>query len=216
IEIAVLSFAYWDFSRYILAVTWIFVLFFVPTFRMLTKKCLNFFGLWKRETIIIGDGNNAVEAWKAINSESNLGFNVTSFVSSTSKDHLKNHINDIPVISLNPKEVTKHFDKRTQFIVALETSESSIRNDWLREFLINGFRYVSVIPTLRGVPLDSTDMSFIFSHEVMIFRVQQNLAKLSSRILKRLFDIIGSLTIILVSSPLLIYIALKVKKDHGP
>ncbi|MGE2766921.1 UDP-phosphate galactose phosphotransferase, partial [Escherichia coli] len=88
------------------------------------------------------------------------------------------------VISLNPKEVTKHFDKRTQFIVALETSESSIRNDWLREFLINGFRYVSVIPTLRGVPLDSTDMSFIFSHEVMIFRVQQNLAKLSSRILK--------------------------------
>ncbi|WP_416380899.1 hypothetical protein, partial [Klebsiella pneumoniae] len=29
-------------------------------------------------------------------------------------------------------------------------------------------------------PLDSTDMSFIFSHEVMIFRVQQNLAKLSS------------------------------------
>ncbi|WP_228742921.1 hypothetical protein, partial [Klebsiella quasipneumoniae] len=28
--------------------------------------------------------------------------------------------------------------------------------------------YVSVIPTLRGMPLDSTDMSFIFSHEVMI------------------------------------------------
>ncbi|WP_228745482.1 hypothetical protein, partial [Klebsiella pneumoniae] len=27
------------------------------------------------------------------------------------------------------------------------------------------------------MPLDSTDMSFIFSHEVMIFRVQQNLAK---------------------------------------
>ncbi|WP_228291782.1 hypothetical protein, partial [Klebsiella aerogenes] len=25
----------------------------------------------------------------------------------------------------------------------------------------------------RGMPLDSTDMSFIFSHEVMIFRVQQ-------------------------------------------
>ncbi|WP_416381317.1 hypothetical protein, partial [Klebsiella pneumoniae] len=27
---------------------------------------------------------------------------------------------------------------------------------------------------------DSTDMSFIFSHEVMIFRVHQNLAKISS------------------------------------
>ncbi|MCQ4062463.1 UDP-phosphate galactose phosphotransferase, partial [Klebsiella pneumoniae] len=81
------------------------------------------------------------------------------------------------------------------------------RNDWLRLFMINGYRYVSVIPTLRGMPLDSTDMSFIFSHEVMIFRVHQNLAKISSRIIKRAFDIVGSLAIILISSPLLLYIA---------
>ncbi|MFH4294785.1 hypothetical protein WAJ58_26885, partial [Acinetobacter baumannii] len=61
--------------------------------------------------------------------------------------------------------------------------------------MIKGYRYVSVIPTLRGVPLDSTDLSFIFSHEVMIFRVQQNLAKWSSRLIKRTFDIFASLTI---------------------
>ncbi|EQB4553306.1 exopolysaccharide biosynthesis polyprenyl glycosylphosphotransferase, partial [Klebsiella pneumoniae] len=79
-----------------------------------------------------------------------------------------------------------------------------------------GYRYVSVIPTLRGMPLDSTDMSFIFSHEVMIFRVQQNLAKWSSRFLKRVFDIIGSLCIILILSPLLLYITRKVKVDGGP
>ncbi|MCP6456878.1 UDP-phosphate galactose phosphotransferase, partial [Klebsiella pneumoniae] len=67
-------------------------------------------------------------------------------------------------------------DKKTQFIVAVESHQSEMRNTWLRNFMIKGFRYVSVIPTLRGMPLDSTDMSFIFSHEVMIFRVQQNLA----------------------------------------
>lgn len=87
---------------------------------------------------------------------------------------------------------------------------------WLRNFMIKGYRYVSVIPTLRGMPLDSTDMSFIFSHEVMIFRVQQNLAKWSSRLSKRLFDIFGALSIIIVLSPLLIYISRKVKKDGGP
>ncbi len=107
-------------------------------------------------------------------------------------------------------------DKRTQFIVAVESNQGDVRNAWLRDFMIKGYRYVSVIPTLRGVPLDSTDMSFIFSHEVMIFRVQQNLAKLSSRILKRTFDIIGSISIIVILSPLLIYISHKVKKDGGP
>ncbi len=107
-------------------------------------------------------------------------------------------------------------DKKTQFIVAVESHQSEMRNTWLRNFMIKGFRYVSVIPTLRGMPLDSTDMSFIFSHEVMIFRVQQNLAKWSSRILKRLFDIIGSIFIIIILSPALLYISRKVKKDGGP
>ena len=107
-------------------------------------------------------------------------------------------------------------DKKTQFIVAVETNQADLRNAWLRNFMIKGYRYVSVIPTLRGMPLDSTDMSFIFSHEVMIFRVQQNLAKVSSRVLKRIFDIFGSLAIIVILSPVLIYISRKVKKDGGP
>jgi undecaprenyl-phosphate galactose phosphotransferase len=50
----------------------------------------------------------------------------------------------------------------------------------------------------------------------MIFRVQQNLAKWSSRVIKRLFDIFGSLAIIVMLSPALIYISRKVKKDGGP
>lgn len=107
-------------------------------------------------------------------------------------------------------------DKKTQFIVAVESNQSDIRNTWLRNFMIKGYRYVSVIPTLRGMPLDSTDMSFIFSHEVMIFRVQQNLAKWSSRVLKRAFDIIGSIIIITILSPLLIYICQRVRRDGGP
>lgn len=110
----------------------------------------------------------------------------------------------------------KKIDKKMQFIVAVETEQSEVRNYWLRHLMINGYRYVSVIPTLRGMPLDSIDMSFIFSHEVMIFRVQHNLAKWSSRLLKRSFDIISSIGIILILSPLLLFIFTKVKKDGGP
>ncbi|HBM2917652.1 TPA: undecaprenyl-phosphate galactose phosphotransferase WbaP [Klebsiella michiganensis] len=216
IEIAVMSFANWYFSRYVWGLTWILVLILVPSLRMLTKKFLDYMGLWKRDTIIIGDGDNAIEACKAINSETNLGFNVVSFISDGSKPGPSKEINNIPVEKVKPNELINRFDKRTQFIVALESHEGNVRNDWLRVFMINGYRYVSVIPTLRGMPLDSTDMSFIFSHEVMIFRVHQNLAKMSSRIIKRLFDIVGSLSIIAISSPLLVYIALKVKQDNGP
>ncbi|MEB2368316.1 undecaprenyl-phosphate galactose phosphotransferase WbaP [Klebsiella pneumoniae] len=216
IEIAIMAFAHWEFSRVVWLVTWFSVFILVPVFRILTKKILDTCGLWKRQAIIIGNGDNALEAWKAINSEKNLGFDVVSFVAVEEESNDSMTTCNIPVIRCSPTNLPEYVDKRTQFIVALETDQGGIRNAWLRYFMINGFRYVSVIPTLRGMPLDSTDMSFIFSHEVMIFRVHQNLAKLSSRVLKRTFDIVGSLSIICALSPLLAFIAYKVKSDKGP
>ncbi|EOF4702627.1 undecaprenyl-phosphate galactose phosphotransferase WbaP [Klebsiella oxytoca] len=215
IEIAVMVFTTWSFSRYLWILTWILILVLVPMSRMLTKRMLDIWGLWKRDTWIIGNGTNAHEAYKAINSERNLGLSIVGFIASDGSVTQYKIFNDIPV---EPSDLdwlhTK--DKKTQFIVAVESEQSDIRNMWLRNFMIKGYRYVSVIPTLRGVPLDSTDMSFIFSHEVMIFRVQHNLAKWSSRILKRIFDIVGSVAIIIVLSPLLIYISRRVKNDGGP
>ncbi|HGH4812487.1 TPA: undecaprenyl-phosphate galactose phosphotransferase WbaP, partial [Klebsiella pneumoniae] len=170
---------------------------------------------WQRDTWIIGSGVNAHEAYKAINSETNLGLNIVGFIHSNGGTSPGERIDGLPILD-NDLNWLATQDKKTQFIVAVESHQSEIRNTWLRNFMIKGYRYVSVIPTLRGMPLDSTDMSFIFSHEVMIFRVQQNLAKWSSRILKRLFDIVGSLTIIVLLSPALLFISLKVKKDGGP
>lgn len=215
IEIAVMAFTTWSFSRFLWVLTWLLIFILVPVARMITKRVLDIMGVWQRDTWIIGSGVNAIDAYKAISGERNLGLNIIGFISSEGGITAGEQIDNIPVL---PNEIKwlSTMDTRTQFIVAVESHQSEVRNTWLRNFMIKGYRYVSVIPTLRGMPLDSTDMSFIFSHEVMIFRVQQNLAKWSSRVLKRLFDIVGSLAIITILSPILIYISRKVKKDGGP
>lgn len=215
IEIAVMAFTTWSFSRFLWVLTWALILILLPLARMSTKRLLDSMGLWRRDTWIIGSDSNAREAYKAISSERNLGLVIVGFVASDGGIPVGGTIEQIPVIE-NDVDWLLNIDKKTQFIVAVEAHQSEMRNTWLRNFMIKGFRYVSVIPTLRGMPLDSTDMSFIFSHEVMIFRVQQNLAKWSSRILKRIFDIVASLCIIIILSPALIYISRKVKVDGGP
>lgn len=215
IEIAVMAFTTWSFSRFLWVLTWALILILLPLARMSTKRLLDSAGLWRRDTWIIGSDLNAREAYKAISSERNLGLVIVGFVASDGGIPVGGTIEQIPVIE-NDVDWLLNIDKKTQFIVAVEAHQSEMRNTWLRNFMIKGFRYVSVIPTLRGMPLDSTDMSFIFSHEVMIFRVQQNLAKWSSRIIKRIFDIVGSLCIIIILSPALIYISRKVKVDGGP
>ncbi|MBZ1575444.1 undecaprenyl-phosphate galactose phosphotransferase WbaP [Klebsiella pneumoniae] len=214
IEVAIMAFAKWYFSRYVWLLTWLLAFLLVPLGRIATKWLLNKLGFWLRDTWIIGNGKNAIDAFKAINGERSLGLNVIGFVACDKNQH--ETIEQVPVLFIDDQLWLDKIDKRTQFILAVESNQGDIRNGWLREFMIKGYRYVSIIPTLRGVPLDSTDMSFIFSHEVMIFRVQQNLAKLSSRILKRAFDIIASLAIILILSPLLLYISKRVKQDGGP
>ncbi|HCB1225619.1 undecaprenyl-phosphate galactose phosphotransferase WbaP [Klebsiella variicola] len=215
IELAVMAFSEWYISRYLWLLTWFLTLLILPIARILVKATLEHLDVWQRETWIIGDGKNAYDAYLAIKSERNLGLKVVGFVSHETQDRNVASIDNIPVITADQKWLSS-INKRLQFIVAVESNEGDIRNTWLRELMIRGYRFVSVIPTLRGVPLDNTDMSFIFSHEVMIFRVQHNLAKWSSRLMKRTFDIIASIGIIILLLPLLAYISLKVKKDGGP
>ena len=216
IEMAIIAFAKWYFSRYVWLLCWILTCVFVPLTRMLVKYILNLFGLWMRETWIIGSGKNAIDAYNAIKSEGNLGLDVVGFISDKINSSYVDKLNRNVIVTDSGESWLEGKNKSIQFIIALEASEGELRNNWLRMFMIKGYRYVSVIPTLRGMPLDSTDMSFIFSHEVMIFRVQQSLAKLSSRIIKRIFDIIGSSLIIMGLAPVLIYIYLTVRKDGGP
>ncbi|HDE1655146.1 TPA: UDP-phosphate galactose phosphotransferase, partial [Klebsiella pneumoniae] len=56
IEIAVLAFTNWDFSRYLWIITWFLVLLLVPIARMGSKYFLNKLNLWHRDTWIIGSG----------------------------------------------------------------------------------------------------------------------------------------------------------------
>lgn len=215
IEIAIMAFAKWYFSRYVWLLTWLVAMLLVPLFRITTKKVLISLNLWIRDTWIIGNGKNAREAYKAITSESNLGFRVVGFIKTDDGIESENNIDNLPILTTTPSQWLQSNSKLTQFIVAVEADQGDERNTWLREFMIKKYRYVSVIPTLRGIPLDSTDMSFIFSHEVMIFRVHQNLAKWSSRFIKRFFDIFASLSIIIILSPLMLYISQQVRKDGG-
>lgn len=213
IDLALIAFTKWQFSRYIWAFCWVFAIILVPIFRTLTKHLLNKFGLWQKDTVILGTGKNAVDAYMALQSEEMLGFNVIAFYDENEKvpeilgTRVINDENEIWALTSNDN---------IHFIVAFEFNNNQMILDWLRKLSKHNCRSVTVIPSLRGLPLYSTDMSFIFSHEVMLLRVHNNLAKRTSRFLKRAFDIICSSLIIIISSPLLIYLWYKVTRDGGP
>lgn len=212
-ELAIVAFSKLYFSRYLWALTWGITFLLFPLARVLVKKFLIKSGWFLRDTIMIGSGDNAFDVYNALRDEPYLGFQVTHFISVS---NISNNVKELNIPILNSMSSWTSVTKKTdQFIIALEDDEEVDRNNWLRYFSTNGYRSVSVIPTLRGLPLYSTDMSFMFSHEMMLLRMNNNLAKLSSRILKRTMDIVvGSLAII-IFSPVLLYLYFAVKKDGG-
>ena len=214
IELSVIAFSKWQSSRYLWVLTWTFAMIMVPVGRAFSRRLLNRLGCWKKTTVIIGTGKNASDACLALRSEESLGFDVKYMFGANPgyADKTKD------IIYLNDEDwLLSHFDEKVvQFVIAVESDESDVREYWLKTLSKNGFRHVSVIPTTRGLPLYGTDMAFLFSHELMIFRVNNNLAKRTSRFVKRTFDIICSILIILVSSPLLAFLYYKVTRDGGP
>lgn len=213
INLAIVAFSKWSLSRYVWVLTWLLAIIMIPLGRTILKRILDSSGLWKKKTIIIGSGNNATEAYHALQSDEVSGFDIIAFYAfekGTEKDLM-----GIKVLSEEVELWSIADADDTQFIVAAEFEQTNDRDYWLKNLAKHHCRSVSVIPTLRGVPLYGTDMSFIFSHDVMILRVNNNLMKPSSRFIKRAFDIIGSVSILVMLSPLFLLLLYKVGKNGG-
>nr|WP_024965037.1 undecaprenyl-phosphate galactose phosphotransferase WbaP [Pantoea sp. IMH] len=213
IDLSITALSKWEMSRWIWVFTWLLAMALIPLGRAIVKRILNHYGLWKKQSIIIGSGKNAEEAWLALQSEEVMGFDVVAFydVDNTTPAHA---LFGVPVIR-EEGELWQLVNSETQFIVAVEYEQSQYRDLWLKNLAKHNCRSVSVIPSLRGVPLYGTDMAYIFSHEVMILRVSNNLAKRTSRILKRTFDIVGALGIITMLMPALAVLIFMVARDGG-
>ena len=125
IEIAVIALPLGHFLRALWVITWIFILLLVPFSRILTKYLLNKLGYWQRDTWIIGSGNNAIEAYKAIKWKI-WAWKLLVLLQVKVEFVLAETINGIKVIS-NDIDWLRGEDKKTQFIVAVESHQSEMQ-----------------------------------------------------------------------------------------
>jgi Undecaprenyl-phosphate galactose phosphotransferase WbaP len=181
--------------------------------RVLTRWMLKQMGLWIRPTIIIGHGENAVEAAIALESEPRMGFEVAGYVDvEEDSPRLKHHKQTL--LNLHQLEVLAD-QPGIQWVIALEHSQAEQREHWLRTLTQWGATDISVIPAMRGVPLYGTDMSHFFSHEVALLRVRNNLRRWPARLTKRLFDTLVAALLLVMLLPMMLLIALLLKLEGG-
>ncbi|MCX4149875.1 MULTISPECIES: undecaprenyl-phosphate galactose phosphotransferase WbaP [Paraburkholderia] len=215
IHLALTALAKGTFSRGWWALTWSGALICVPVFRSVTKRALDWANLWKRPTLIVGCGESALEARRALSNQSFLGVDVIAYVAPDAQaavDKEAIFVSDAPILQgITP--ATFRSLPGIQVVIALEHDHRALRDMWVRGLTKYGIRDVTVMASMRGVPLCGTDISYFFGHEVMMLRVQNNLARFSARVLKRIFDVVVGGFLLLMLLPIFAIIAALVAKD---
>jgi len=119
------------FSRAVFILLWIFTLFLIPFFRLITKKTLFKLGYWNRNVVIAGAGSTGLRVAKEIEATPYLGYKVAGFLDDD-KDKIGSKINGIEVLG-KLSEIEKWMKKTSSedVIIAIPT----IKEDKLKSFV---------------------------------------------------------------------------------
>lgn len=221
LDVAMLFLAKIQFSRAIVLINWTSVPIALVGFRWITKRTLIAAGGWVRPMVIIGWGENAVETALAFKDEPLMGLNLAAFLVPYGKDKLIHDIKDkygdlVPVLSFgkDPVLILKQLGN-PHVVLAMEQGGVDAYQDLIQQ-LSRHNHDLQLVPALRGLPLYGMEANHFFAHEVLILTMRNNLARRLPKLIKRCFDLVVSTLVLLLGSPIFLFIAFKVSQSGRP
>ena len=200
--------------------SWAFVVVAVPAFRQVARWLLSLTSVWQVPTALVGDGPNALEAYKAFGNSLALGFDVHFLITLRgSLESFEEISADVTRIGLrDPANIVRRLSEAgcLEVVVATEHPQEEETDDLLQRLMAAGIG-VAVIPPLGRLPLLGMTMNYFIGSDLLLLQVRDNLRRLPARLLKRLMDIIGSAVLLILLSPIFaLFVFLVRREDGGP
>jgi exopolysaccharide biosynthesis polyprenyl glycosylphosphotransferase len=173
-------------------------------------------GVFSFNALIIGGDKNAVELYHDITSRSkSLGFKFLGFIDTngnTSND-LEEFIPKLGKIE-NLADVIHDYEIQ-DVVIAIETSE----HDKLKRILNILYDFdnvvIKIIPDMYDILLGTVKMNHLFG--AVLIEIESGLMPVWQLLIKRIFDFIVSISVLILLSPLYAYIAFRVRlSSRGP
>jgi undecaprenyl-phosphate galactose phosphotransferase len=213
-------------SRSWLLATWLLALITVPAARFIIKRLMLWRGYWSRPVVVIGTGENARRAIVAMETEPLLGFEVVAMaeppeswhiavVESTSDASDLAGAENIPVIQLSdqPSDDLMRIGN-PHIVVALDSADRWEVSRLLHESGVER-QSLDIIPPITGLPLIGMQLFQFNRPEIMMLRVRNNLARVMPQRLKRFFDLAVSGALLIVLSPVMLFLIIALRRDGG-
>lgn len=167
-------------------------------------------------TLLIGSNEKAVDIYQEIsNTVPSLGFRFVGYVTmpNTTEEPLAAHLPKLGEGSAINDIIREH--RIQEIIIAIETSEHHQLKGILDDIYDYDQVLVKIIPDMYDILLGSVKMNHVFG--AVLIEIERGLMPVWQQLIKRLFDIVVSLSFLLLFAPLYAYIALRVRlSSAGP
>ena len=191
----------YDFSRLWLISNWLVAAIGLCAIRPLMKCSLIKAGLWRMPTVVVGAGDGATEVADALRAQTYLGYDVREVYAPAGADDLLAHLN----------QATANY-----VILATSSLPAATARD-IQLFLTRTRIPFAFAPAVHGLSLMGMEQQILFSHDVLLMLMRDNLAQPIARVSKLLFDYTLTILGMLMIWPVLLLLAVMVKlEDGGP
>lgn len=201
-------------SRLFVLLFGILLLINIYVIRCLVHVLLKKFHLFYEPVILIGAGKTAERVLRFFYNDRGYRYDIVGIIDDAplSKELAENYL---LYGNIDEAEVIIR-DAKVQTVII---TAPGMDNDKLADLIgrIQPYvRNVSFVPDLIGTPMTGVEPQVLFSEEVLLLRLKNNLARRRNRIIKRVFDIIVSIFGGLLISPILIIVTMLVAvENHG-
>lgn len=204
-----------EISRIFIVTSWLFSYIYLVCGRHFLKRFMVFIGLWQKPVVIIGAGKTAELFSQVFDDEPGMGYKIVGLIEDKHEDR--------PLIS--KYNLIGNFNNVEEALISSGVKDVIIAAPGLeRERMLKmvyriqpHIKNITIVPNLFGVPMANIEVETFFSQKAIMLKIRNNMAREYNRVLKRSFDLFGSIVGGLVISPLIFAIAVKIYIDSpGP
>ncbi|GAB4494443.1 MAG: hypothetical protein OHK0019_20780 [Saprospiraceae bacterium] len=174
-------------------------------------------GLITFNTLLIGGNQNALDLYLDIKGrKKGLGNKFVGYIDTNGGEGqvLAEHLPKLGKLDDLPAIIREHDIEEA--IIAIETSEHNLLRDILNVLFDFGEQVlVKIIPDMYDILLGTVKMNHVFG--AVLIEIRQELMPKWQRVIKRFIDVVVSVLVLILLSPLLLYIAIRVRlSSPGP
>ena len=197
-------------SRTVIVLAWALSLSLLPAFRLVVKKILSKAGIWQRNILILGAGRTGGMILGRLKENKNMGYEPVGFLDDD-EAKLGRKMGGITVLGkLSEIKGWVKEKKVRDVMIAMPgvSREKLLEVVSICEGVVDEIKIIPDMFGLTTVGVKAEDLDGI-----LLFDMEWGLAKPHNIFIKRVIDIILSSLAIVVLSPLMLFISIKIRRD---